>query len=220
MAEFSDLLKKIANNARLTPRELDDLARFGTETQQRNALFSGIINPQGGLIINNTFDFIYSELLIASVTSKTIRIPSKYNALIIFISGRTDYAAYTDNIRIRFNDDSGTNYDLQYLTSFDTTISASKGMGAQHAILGSFSAASAASGISGSCISFISNTRSTLHKNTFSLAFTPETSAGVPMNNFYSAAWKSANPVETIYIFPSSGGNILSGSFIGVYGLA
>ncbi len=41
MANFADLLKKIAANARLTPQELDELGRFGTETQQRNALISG-----------------------------------------------------------------------------------------------------------------------------------------------------------------------------------
>lgn len=41
MANFADLLKKIATNARLTPQELDELGRFGTETQQRNALISG-----------------------------------------------------------------------------------------------------------------------------------------------------------------------------------
>lgn len=45
MAEFKDLLLKIANNARLTPQELDDLGRFGTETQQRNSLVAGWVNP-------------------------------------------------------------------------------------------------------------------------------------------------------------------------------
>ena len=37
MANFADLLKKIANNSRLTPQELDELGRFGTEIQNRNA---------------------------------------------------------------------------------------------------------------------------------------------------------------------------------------
>ena len=41
MSSFKDLLLKIANNARLTPQELDDLGRFGTETQQKNSLVSG-----------------------------------------------------------------------------------------------------------------------------------------------------------------------------------
>ena len=37
MANFKDLLLKIANNSRLTPQELDELGRFGTEIQSRNA---------------------------------------------------------------------------------------------------------------------------------------------------------------------------------------
>lgn len=219
MAEFKDLLLKIANNSRLTPMELAELGRFGTETQLRNSFVTGNTTPQGGLKIDSAFDFIYSELLVASVASKEVRIPNKYNALIVFVSGRTNFAAYTDNIRIRFNRDSGTNYDLQYLTSFDTTISAAKGIGAQHAVLGSFSGASSTSSLSGSCVAFVSNIRSVLHKNTFSMAFSPETSAGVPMNNFYAAAWKSASPIDILTIFSSSGENILAGSFIGVYGL-
>lgn len=44
MANFADLLKKIANNARLTPQELDELGRFGTDTQQRNAQVSDWAN--------------------------------------------------------------------------------------------------------------------------------------------------------------------------------
>lgn len=37
MANFADLLKKLANQSRLTPQELDELGRFGTEIQSRNA---------------------------------------------------------------------------------------------------------------------------------------------------------------------------------------
>lgn len=40
MAEFKDLLLKIANNQQLSPFELDELGRFGTESQQRNSLVS------------------------------------------------------------------------------------------------------------------------------------------------------------------------------------
>lgn len=47
MANFADLLKKIANNAKLTPQELDELGRFGTETQQRNSQTSNIYGNDG-----------------------------------------------------------------------------------------------------------------------------------------------------------------------------
>lgn len=47
MAEFSTLLTKIALNQKLTPSELDDLARYGTETQLRNASAGNNIGPDG-----------------------------------------------------------------------------------------------------------------------------------------------------------------------------
>ncbi len=53
MANFADLLKKIANNSRLTPQELDELGRFGTDTQQRNALVSGTFQNQEVISVKN-----------------------------------------------------------------------------------------------------------------------------------------------------------------------
>ncbi len=49
MANFADLLKKIANNSRLTPQELDELGRFGTEMQLNNAFTSSIQNGTGSI---------------------------------------------------------------------------------------------------------------------------------------------------------------------------
>ena len=51
MADLKDLLLKIANNARLTPLELDELGRFGTETQQNNAFIAGLHNGRASLIV-------------------------------------------------------------------------------------------------------------------------------------------------------------------------
>ena len=52
MANFADLLKKIANNSRLTPQELDELGRFGTETQNRNSQVSGSTTSSVNLNVN------------------------------------------------------------------------------------------------------------------------------------------------------------------------
>lgn len=51
--EFGDLLLKIANNARLTPQELDYLKRIGAETQQRNAQAVGSQNGAIDLTVNS-----------------------------------------------------------------------------------------------------------------------------------------------------------------------
>lgn len=53
MANFKDLLLKIAQNRPLTPQELDELGRFGTETQQKNALISGSFQNLETLTVKN-----------------------------------------------------------------------------------------------------------------------------------------------------------------------
>lgn len=53
MANFKDLLLKIAQNRPLTPQELDELGRFGTETQQRNSLVSGSFQNVETLNVKN-----------------------------------------------------------------------------------------------------------------------------------------------------------------------
>jgi len=50
MADLKDLLLKLANQSRLTPHELADLGRYGTEIQVNNAYVAGLKN--GSSVIN------------------------------------------------------------------------------------------------------------------------------------------------------------------------
>ena len=50
--EFSDVLAKIANNARLTPQEMDFLKRMGDDTQRRNSQVANIFASDGNVSVN------------------------------------------------------------------------------------------------------------------------------------------------------------------------
>ena len=81
MANFSDLLRKIANNEKLTPQELDELGRFGTEIQNNNAKVSGVITSSNSINVNSVTtkelitDYVYS-IGCRIVTNTTQVIPS------------------------------------------------------------------------------------------------------------------------------------------------
>lgn len=51
--DLSEILLKIADNKAITPQERDELKRFGTETQQRNALISGSFQNTESLNVKN-----------------------------------------------------------------------------------------------------------------------------------------------------------------------
>lgn len=80
MTDFSTLLKKIANNEKLTPQELDELGNFGTNTQQNNAFTAGLQNGTSSLYVNtitgrsSEFDYPQSGLSVkvARTTAQTI----------------------------------------------------------------------------------------------------------------------------------------------------
>ena len=81
MANFADLLKKIANNSRLTPQELDELGRFGTETQQRNSQTANMSGFNGAPYFPNGLasggDLIIGKSIISTTTARVKRISSQ-----------------------------------------------------------------------------------------------------------------------------------------------
>lgn len=77
MPEFKDLLLKIAQNRPLTPRELDELGRFGTETQQRNAQIANTSGKNGTPYFPNGLvsgaDITIGKSIISTTTARVKR---------------------------------------------------------------------------------------------------------------------------------------------------
>lgn len=105
MAEFKELLLKIAENKQLTPFELDELGRFGTETQQKNALISGIFQNAETLKIKNIKAVSIEADFISSLGCRVL---AKNSQSIINASGVAvvfDTEIYDDDYMVNLSSD-------------------------------------------------------------------------------------------------------------------
>lgn len=75
--EVKDLLLKIAKNENLSQVELDELGRFGTETQQRNALVSGVFKSQEILDVKNIKAVSVEADFVSSLGCRVLRTTSQ-----------------------------------------------------------------------------------------------------------------------------------------------
>lgn len=218
MANFSDLLKKIANNSKLTPRELDELGNFGAETQQRNSFVAGNTTPTNELKIKFPIMPLYNEVLEKNTSSLSINLPQDYNHILLFSSGRGTMAV-TSNVvlRSRFNNDSSAIYAYQLHNTYnDTGIYANNGYGFDYADLGRLAGASQPASVSASSFSILLNYRSNLYKQI--LSFFGSVDASYTTIQTQSASWNSVSPISTISFYPESG-DIAAGSSLSIYGL-
>lgn len=218
MANFADLLKKIANNSKLTPRELDELGNFGAETQQRNAFVAGNTTPTSELKIKFPIMPLYNEVLEKNTSSFSVNLPQDYNHILLFSSGRGTLAVSSNVVvRSRFNNDTSTSYAYQLHNVYnDINIYANNGTGFAYIDLARLAGASQPAGVSASSFSILLNYRSNLYKQILSLFGSVDASYTTIQTQ--SASWNSTSPISTISFFPESG-DIAAGSSFSIYGL-
>jgi hypothetical protein len=217
MAEFKDLLLKIANNQILTPQELQDLSIFGTETQQRNSFIAG--NTAANNTLNIAFPFfpIYSEILTKNTSSITIPVPSNANHLFCIGAGRCSGATFFETINGTFNGDTGTNYNWNSIVGVNTTPTAVQNKNQSAFPWGYFEAASSTSGAQSSFFAFIPHIRSGFWKTVIVIGGLPEYSATDMVAGLTASHWRSTEVIQSITITPASS-TILAGSLFSLFG--
>lgn len=136
---------------------------------------------------------------------------SAYKHLQIRITSRTTSTADAEEVRFRFNGDTGVNYQGHYLYGTGSA-GASGAMGASGNGYGYYtSAANATSGFFGAAIMDILDFNST-NKNKI-----VKTWSGNQFIVSASSVWVSTAAITSITLFP--GGNLLTGSRFSLYGL-
>lgn len=221
MANFSDLLKKIASNARLTPQELDELGRFGTETQQRNSFIAGNTTPENTLSIGKDFEIIFSEKLVKDTDSVIAKIPSSARHIMVVGAGRIDQNA-GGSIWCQFNGDTGNKYNYYYIMTNGTTVSTGIGAGQNKVFLGGFAVSTASANIVGSLQATITDAQGKFYKTILSSSV--DNGYGLQFSS--SGDWRSTANLQTIEVFGTDGtstkgsAKLLAGSVISIYSLA
>lgn len=164
---------------------------------------------------------IQEQLLGVDVASVSFTsIPQNFRHLKLIIYGRTTEVTVNNYFTLRFNNDSGANYDFQQALITNATTSFSSNYAQTSGRIGDFPGASAARATQvGSAEILIPHyTGTTFEKNAICHS---GQSAGISGNNLSSVIntifWRSAVAITRIDIFPSAN-NIKAGSIISLYG--
>lgn len=143
-----------------------------------------------------------------------------FSHLEIRFSGRSTEAATATDVMLRFNADTGNNYDRELLRGAGTTAAASEDIGQTHALIATLAGASATSGLTGSGTIVIPNYRDTnLHKTatSFNVHKSSNSSSGTGIR-CWGAAWRNTAAITSITLALTSG-NYAAGTKFSLYGL-
>jgi len=170
-------------------------------------------------------EYLISTTLLPGNTSfvdfDVSELSSIYKHLQICYVGRTARAAGTDPLMIRFNSDSGANYNSHSLYGYSTTIEAT-----YHSTITTWILAVDAIGnaiddsnrVSSGIIEILDPFNS--NKNTVIRGLGGMSGASDPrLAGLFSGLWRNTAPVTTIRVMTFSGSNFLSNSRLSLYGV-
>lgn len=134
-------------------------------------------------------------------------IPPGYRALFCTITGRTDVAALSEDLNLRFNNDSGANYDLQRLSSSNVTTTSSSQQGVAQIRVGRVSGATAVAGVASTSKLWVPDySRTTWEKEVLSSDVRKgDTGAGGMTVDICGGAWRSTAVITELRFFGSAG---------------
>lgn len=167
---------------------------------------------------------VIGESILTSTAASIVfsSIPATYRHLRLVILGRSSRGdATSDYLNIRFNGDTGNNYDDAFLEQTDTTMSSDSNP-ADSSILaaqlptdtGPASAAGAAT------IDIPGYAQTVLHKSLVGHSqITRGTAAGDIRQTIHGGMWRSTAAINSITLFPQAGGTLAIGTIVTLYGL-
>jgi len=145
-------------------------------------------------------------------------IPQTYKHLQIRFVGRVSNADTADNVFIRFNGDSGSNYSWHYLEGDGTTTASSGGVNQNRILCGRVAAANATANIFGAGIIDILDYNNT-NKSTTTRSFTGIDRNCSGNNRIDSGNWRNNNAITSIQLINGSSTNFVANSSFVLYGV-
>lgn len=155
----------------------------------------------------------------ASVTFSSI--DQNFAHLLLAVYGRSDRAAVTDSIAVRFNADSGANYYEEFETIAGTTATPNESLGSSRLEVGTCPANTAAANLFASALGFIGHYAQAINKKSL-VAMTGlgwGTTTGMAGLSLFGGYWNNTAALTTVAVIPSSGTNIKTGSRATLYGM-
>jgi hypothetical protein len=194
-------------NLKMALRDVDN-SRFTT----------GNWTAPDGQVKGEAIDFpvtlLYQTELAEDTASIDVNLPQNFNHLLIFASGATTDPSLAF-LWCQFNGDTGANYQIQWESIDNTSVTAGQDLAGVKAELGIFST-SGGTPESGSVVIFIPNYRSSVwYKNTISMSYSAKSNTLM----YFGNSWLNAAPVDRITLLPSATTNLRAGTVFSIYAL-
>lgn len=198
------------------------LTRVGKGTAgQAWRMNSGATAPEWG---TSGMEVIAETILGSAAASITFSsIPGTYRHLRLVYQLRSDRAgASTDVLLMRFNGDTGANYDWIEQLGNNVTGSVSNGIGASSIRTANITGATASSGFAaGGTIDIPNYAGTDFSTNVEQAGGMKATNAAADIfTDRHSGFWRSAAAITSVTLLPSAGPNFIAGSTVTLYGIA
>lgn len=177
---------------------------------------TGAQGPAGAGIGSVLYDSVLSVAGAISITS----ISQSFAHLVLVAQLRGDAVASNRTINVRFNNDTGANYDSQYVAGNNATASAAATAAQTSAAVGAIPAASATAGYAGALVLEIPNySGTTYYKSAMYRTSKDENGAAANMVTYNGmVVWRSTNAITRIDLGILTG-NFNAGSRVTLYGI-
>lgn len=228
LAHPADAVTSVAGKVGVVTLEAADLTDRDDVAVQDGTLSVGdllVVKSLAPLVVEGVDSAAYeptqliAETVLGSDTATIsfTSIPATFRHLVVVLEGRASPSQTSVGIGLRFNADTGNNYDRQTLQAVGTGVTATQTTGGSFIQIGLLSAATATANASGSIRVMIPSYRqTTFHKTMFSEGAAQASSIATQRN---AGRWASTAAITQIDLLIPTGGNFLTGTVAGLYGL-
>lgn len=209
----------------LTVAEGSTLKLLGDYVTQANDTLELISDGTNWYEVSRSRTFgskLFDSLLTGAAASFDLQgIPTTFAHLLVCVFGRGDAASADRGVYLRFNNDSGANYDWETISASAAAEASSESFGQTSGQIGLIPAATAGASLAGSVVAFVVDYANVTYHKTGTSSWSRKLGTG--STNFawgsHAFAWRSTSAIDRVTAIIQSG-NYASGSRCSIYGIA
>jgi len=162
------------------------------------ALMNAQMRDNLSYLYSNGWRVVYDQTLGSDTTFGSIAVPSTFDHLQVMLTGRGNAAVTSGGVTVRFNGDSGANYNTAVLRNINATPSGYSTIGATTCEGGILPGASATASYAGHAIWEILNYRGTTFYKTMQVRTgNPAGTAAQTYSQLHSVTWRSTEAITS-----------------------
>lgn len=220
---IGDIMQKVIRGEPVAPHEAETLRLKLNHLELLEGYTTGLqtgTSRVSELSITYPLEVLYNEVFATDTTSVSLQIPSVYNGLHIFISGRGTKTGNSSTPLLTFNDDAGLNYSVAFLYNSNGTHGSFQDLTYNWVHMGQIPSASSSANLSGIVRADVFGLRSGFYKSV--VATFGDLEGASPQYIYHGVSygsWNNTAKVETITLSLETASDFAAGSQVVIYGV-